>query len=439
MTFESDSLIIKPSADSGLKARLSRSRQGLDQAWAYDLCLREGPKVGQILISPCGDQWEFSCRIKRGHRHQAYVSQAIKDFLPTFMQEKAISRLLSQASCKNQGAQAILAKAGFVRIHQDMGPCHKRGKEARLCQYLMTHYREDQIARRLAIDKGWSNDRKYKVTMEDGRAYLLRLSPGGKRAQKALEFEAMRQLSHLQLVTVRPLQLDSYGEEVAFLQEWIEGEDVQDRISGLTDSQAYLYGREAGQLLKLIHSLPAPGQLPPWDQRFNDKIDRKIKDYLACSLRYENDQAFFDFIQANRHRLEGRPQTLQHGDFHMGNMMIDKEDRLRIIDFDRMDYGDPWEEFNRMVFTAQLSPAMASGIVDAYFDDQIPPDFWPLLALYMAVNSLSSLPWALAFGQDDVNRMRQLADQVLAWHQGMTQPLPSWYLKDVFPQGGKSS
>ena len=89
----------------------------------------------------------------------------------------------------------------------------------------------------------------------------------------------MRQLSHLQLLTVRPLQLSSHGEEVAFLQEWIEGEDVQDLLPDLTDSQAYLYGREAGQLLKLIHSLPAPALLPSWNQRFNAKMDRKIKDY----------------------------------------------------------------------------------------------------------------------------------------------------------------
>ena len=434
MTFESDRLIIKPQVDGWLKTRLSRTSQSPSQDLAYDICLREGPRIGQILISPCGDQWEFSCRIKRGHRNQAYTNQAIKDFLPLFMQEKAISRLLGQASCKNRGAQALLEKAAFVRIHQDMGPCHKRGKEARLCQYLMTHYREDQIARRQVIDKGWSNDQKYKVTMEDGRVYLLRLSPGRQWKEKSQEFEAMRQLSHLQLLTVRPLQLSSHGEEVAFLQEWIEGEDVQDLLPDLTDSQAYLYGREAGQLLKLIHSLPAPALLPSWNQRFNAKMDRKIKDYLACPLHYENDQAFLDFIQANRHRLEGRPQTLQHGDFHMGNMMIDKGDRLRIIDFDRMDYGDPWEEFNRMVFTAQLSPAMASGILDAYFDDEIPEDFWPLLALYTAVNSLSALPWALPFGQEDIDRMRQLADQVLAWYQGMTKALPAWYQKGHPPK-----
>lgn len=111
--------------------------------------------------------------------------------------------------------------------------------------------------------------------------------------------------------------------------------------------------------------------------------------------------------------------------------MIDQNDRLRIIDFDRMDYGDPWEEFNRIVFTAQLSPVMASGMLDAYFQDQIPPDFWPLLALYIAVNTLSALPWALTFGQADVDRMHRLADQVMVWYEGMTQAQPSWYQKAI--------
>ena len=50
--------------------------------------------------------------------------------------------------------------------------------------------------------------------------------------------------------------------------------------------------------------------------------------------------------------LANRPQSFQHGDYHIGNMMIENN-KIVIIDFDRYDFGDPWEEFNRIVWCAQ--------------------------------------------------------------------------------------
>ena len=41
--------------------------------------------------------------------------------------------------------------------------------------------------------------------------------------------------------------------------------------------------------------------------------------------------------------LSGRPRTYQHGDYHIGNMMIGNDKRLYIIDFNRNDFGDPWD------------------------------------------------------------------------------------------------
>ena len=35
--------------------------------------------------------------------------------------------------------------------------------------------------------------------------------------------------------------------------------------------------------------------------------------------------------------------------------MINKNHELVVIDFDRDDYGDQWEEFNRLVWSIQVS------------------------------------------------------------------------------------
>lgn len=111
--------------------------------------------------------------------------------------------------------------------------------------------------------------------------------------------------------------------------------------------------------------------------------------------------------------------------------MIDSLGKLTVIDFDRDDFGDPWEEFNRIVWSAQAAPAFVSGMVDGYFDGNVPMDFWKLLALYICSNALSSLPWAIHYGEDQIRVMEEQAAMILLWYAGMTKVVPAWYCKDV--------
>ncbi len=212
------------------------------------------------------------------------------------------------------------------------------------------------------------------------------------------------------------------------VQSWIDGVDLEDVIDGYNQEKQYAYGLDAGRILKKIHSIPAPDDFPEWEERFNAKIDRKIKIYSECPLKYENGECLIEYIEQNRHLLHGRPQCYQHGDYHIGNMMVDANGRLVIIDFDRYDFGDPWEEFNRIVWCAQKSPALASGMVDGYFEGKVPEQFWRLLGLYIASNTLSSLPWAIPFGDGEVDTMRKQAREVMDWYDHMRQYLPKWYM-----------
>ena len=66
-------------------------------------------------------------------------------------------------------------------------------------------------------------------------------------------------------------------------------------------------------------------------------------------------------------------------------------------------------------------------MVDGYFGGEIPPEFWNLLALYIASNTLSSLPWAIPFGEDEIRVMQNQAAQILQWYDGMKNTVPTWY------------
>lgn len=288
----------------------------------------------------------------------------------------------------------------------------------------------DTITVRTPIDKGWSGDVKYRAVTSDGNQYLLRISPMDRLARKRREYESMTEAAELGIPMCLPVEFGICPEGIYTIQTWIEGTDAENAIMSMDAAAQYRYGLDAGRILTKLHTIPAPADTPDWESRFNAKIDRKINMYKNCRLKYENGTAFLEYLAQNRHLLNGRPQTYQHGDYHIGNMMIDDHGNLVIIDFEKQDAGDPWEEFNRIVWSAQAAPAFASGIVDGYFNGNVPLDFWKLLALYISSNILSSLPWAIPFGEKEIRVMRQQAAQVLEWYHGMQEVVPTWYQKE---------
>ena len=289
----------------------------------------------------------------------------------------------------------------------------------------------ETIIHRTPIEKGWSGDRKYCAVTEDGNKYLLRVSPPDRYDRRKQEFMRMKQLEKLGINMPKALELGTTEEGVYILTDWIDGEDAEDALHNLSPDTQYRYGLDAGRMLQKLHSFPAPSDAPDWEQRFNAKIDRKIAMYEACPLHYEMDWLLLEFLAENRKLLANRPQTYQHGDYHTGNMMIGRDEKLYIIDFDRDDYGDPWEEFNRIVWCAQAAPVFAAGLVDGYFgvdaDTAVPMEFWRLLALYISSNMLSSIPWAIPFGEGEIQTMLRQADDVLSWYDNMKNPVPTWY------------
>lgn len=287
----------------------------------------------------------------------------------------------------------------------------------------------ETIVSRTPIEKGWSGDQKYRVVTASGETYLLRISPVERMERRKAEFTRMKQVADLDIPMCLPVEFGVCDEGVYVIQSWIDGVDAEEIIPTMSQTQQYGYGLDAGKILAKIHGLPAPSNAPDWETRFNAKIDRKIAMYADCSLKYENGEAMLQYLAENRHLLKDRPQSYQHGDYHIGNFMLTVDGVLTVIDFDKDDFGDPWEEFNRIVWSAQAAPFFAAGMVDGYFDGDVPMEFWKLLALYICSNTIGSLSWAIPFGEEEVAVMRKQAANVLDWYDQMRNTVPIWYRK----------
>lgn len=278
------------------------------------------------------------------------------------------------------------------------------------------------------IEKGWSADKKFYIQLHNGAEYLLRKSDLDTFTRKTTEFDMVKQLLEAGLPISEPLDIKGVDDEIHSLFRWVEGTDADKRLSDLTEEGQYRLGVESGEILKEIHALDVvPEDIEAWGPTYQRKIERNISRYQDCGLTYENDSFFLDAIQKYQHHIENRPQTFQHGDYHIGNMLLTDDNELRIIDFNRWDYGDPWEEFNRIDFTADMSTVFATGQLDAYFSGRPPLEFFKLLLLYVSENTLSALPWALEYSEKEVQTMRDKAERVQAWYGESVSVIPGWY------------
>ena len=114
------------------------------------------------------------------------------------------------------------------------------------------------------IDKGWSEDKKYCLTDEQGKRFLLRVSPIEQYDRKKSEYELMSQVATLGVPMCKPLEFGTSDEGVYSIQTWIDGVDAEENVHNLTCEEQYSYGFEAGRILKEIHKIPAPKGIEDW-------------------------------------------------------------------------------------------------------------------------------------------------------------------------------
>ena len=287
----------------------------------------------------------------------------------------------------------------------------------------------DQIVEKTVIESGWSEDRKYRVVTSDGDIYLLRISAIERYDSRVLEFKNMQKAAKMGLRICRPIEIGLCTDGCYELHEWIEGVDLSVLIGSYSQEKQYQLGVEAGRILQHLHQIEVADPLKfDWEEKFNQKLDQRIDRYLEEATQYEKGALMIDYIHQHRKLLHSRSIVFQHGDFHLGNMMINRRGQLVVIDFDRSDYGDPWEEFNRIVWCMAF-PAFASGMIDGYFNQSIPQDFWQLLALYIVGNSIGSITWAEPYGAEQVAVIVKQAQEILEMYDDMTceKMIPKWY------------
>lgn len=274
------------------------------------------------------------------------------------------------------------------------------------------------------LNKGWSTDRKF-ILHEGIEKYTLRCSKEKTLEDQEKEYMEIRKINHPDAI-IRPLRFGSLDEEMTYiLYTYAEGKDLRGNLECFSETELHEMGVTAGNLLKEIHGTEVQSRRN-FESYYNQKIDAKISAYRDSGLDFPEVEKHIRYIDTHRYLLEGRPVVLQHGDYHMGNMVVNKG-KLKIIDFSRYDFGDPYDEFNRMPMNSTYSKTFSKGMVDGYFGGKPPLEFWKRLKLFVLVNTIGSPRWAQQHSPDSMGFIMGIFKETLRDYEDETQDIPGWY------------
>lgn len=345
-------------------------------------------------------------------------------------------------ACPTAANKYEALKLSLAKENKDNGDLHNyhMGKQDYISEMIQIARLWDDFGRRFIkiepISKGMSSDQKYYIETADDKHLLLRVADVSEYDRKKEEFEIMQRVSALGVPMPQPVDFGACngGKSVYTLLSWVDGEEVEEVLPLLSDTEQYVLGIKSGEILRKIHALTAPEDSQDWATRYFAVMDERLDAFRSEGVRFHGDSIILEYLEKKRHLLKKRPQCRHHSDYHEGNMILTKDGELHIIDWHTVDfdnYGDPWYEFNRVDCNY---PAFSTGQINGYFDGKPPEEFWILLAYYQAAGAITSIVWAKYFAPHLLEEKLEVNADVLRWYDNFQNLMPTWYIKDFYIQ-----
>ncbi|MGH0432214.1 aminoglycoside phosphotransferase family protein [Bacillus hominis] len=287
-----------------------------------------------------------------------------------------------------------------------------------------------RILRTTVISKGFSFDEKYKIELESGETYFIKVCDSSYFERKQEEYEYMQLLEPLHIPMPKLIHFISLPELKKCVQvfEWIDGLDGEDILRTLSIEEQYRAGKKAGEVLKTIHLVEKEGTSNSWKMSIWSKYERYLEALKEYEVDFLNLNIVLNFVENHKDLLKNRPIVFLHDDFHPANIMIEQNGFRAVIDFARFDFGDPIHDFYKVaLFTTNISVPFAVGQVHGYCGGEPSLHFWKLYSLYAAMIFPSDIVWTNRTTPHLVKGMKERLNRILEDHNDFSSYVPRWY------------
>ncbi|MGD6831352.1 aminoglycoside phosphotransferase family protein [Sutcliffiella halmapala] len=278
------------------------------------------------------------------------------------------------------------------------------------------------------LKKGFSFDKKYIIDNK----YLLRLFPIEEVKKREIEYDTIHALSAYSNYVPAGVEFNTLEEldKAYMILTYLPGEDAELAMKGLTEKEQYYAGFDSGRELKKLHELEAPNDYEPWHILKKKKSDKYIEELKEIDIDESLKGLLESYILKNEHLMKERPNRFQHDDFHPSNLVIHNKTFAGIIDFQKMDWGDPIHDLQKLgFFSKRVSVPFTKGVVDGYHEvGGVTQEFWELYNLYSAMHVVSAIVWGMKMGPEQYEVLYRYSMNVLSDHDNFNRLIPKWYV-----------
>jgi aminoglycoside phosphotransferase (APT) family kinase protein len=277
------------------------------------------------------------------------------------------------------------------------------------------------------VTYGWSGDSKFHIVDNDGAQFLLRIAPVEMLAHKQFEQHVMSLFAEHGLPVQQIIDFGFCNAGVYQLLTWLDGEMLEEALGILNPKQQYELGIKAGKTLKAIHDIPVHDEDLPHRPLKQKKL-HQLEKYESSSVRAHGDEKILQFVRRSIDLLDKYKPTYLHGDYHAGNLVLQPDGGLGIIDCNRCKCTDRYDDFYKTEFfdLGENTP-FAVGKFNGYFNGTPPKEFWQIEAVIVAHATLNSLIWAQPFGEVEVAEMLRRYNAVCTEWGDFELSVPHWY------------
>lgn len=159
----------------------------------------------------------------------------------------------------------------------------------------------------------------------------------------------------------KPHEITNVGNQYGIVMERINGDSLTKRIATNShDTEKFI--KKMIEMMKRLHSIDA--------SEFNiQSLKNKYLDSLKVCRDYYSDEEFYKLIRL----AESIPNenALLHGDFHTGNIILNENDELVLIDFLELGYGHPIFDIMAQGAVIPVTVENDSGLAEAYHQTSV--------------------------------------------------------------------
>lgn len=284
------------------------------------------------------------------------------------------------------------------------------------------------------INLGYSDEIKYHVIDYKNKEYLIKIGSSNYYDRKQLVSRMLKKIANLPFRKPLDFNCGYFNEKnnVFSIQTWLDGDVLKDKINELPQTTKYMLGKIAGSCLKMIHKI----ELDPKDRIPLNLIRRrrakKMLLYMNSNTKTNYDNILINFINDNINKINEFVPCYIHHDFHLNNLIVDKDLKLGIIDFDKAIVEDPILDLVKIqMYDVNVNYQFCLGVLNGYFDKNIPNDFWLKYAVLTAYNCLTLSLWANNKGFSEILKVNKIVENILKEYDNFNNLIPNWYYKIV--------